>query len=67
MGKAEDYNYADFDLDRETPHFLGFRKHLHAGEKAPDGPLTRLDDRETVILADYHREGPVVVEFGSFT
>ena len=34
-----DYNYAEFDLEREDPVFDAFRDRLHAGER-PDTPRT---------------------------
>lgn len=64
---SDRYNYADFVMAREEPHFAAFRRRLHVGEKAPDGPLLRLGDGNPVRLSDYWREGPVVIEFGSFT
>lgn len=63
----EDYNYSDFVLSREVPLFEAFRDRLHVGEKGPDHELTRLDDGAAVKLSDYWAEGPLVIEFGSFT
>ncbi len=64
---ANDYNYSDFILRREIPLFQEFRDRLHVGEHAPDFELRRLDDNERVRLSGYWKDGPVVVEFGSFT
>lgn len=64
---ADGYNYVDFIMSREIPLFENFRDRLHAGEKAPDFELTRLDDGEAVPLSSYWSQGPVVIEFGSFT
>lgn len=64
---AEDYNYADFILRREIPLFEHFRTRLHVGEKAPDFELLRLEDGKRVRLSDHWSNGPVVIEFGSFT
>ncbi len=64
------YNYADFAEyigGAAMGGFDEFSARLHAGEKAPSFPLTRLDDGVTVELADLWRRTPVVVEFGSFT
>ncbi len=63
----DDYNYADFIMKREIPLFERFRERLHVGEKAPDFELQRLDDDRRVSLSEYWVEGPVVIEFGSFT
>lgn len=63
----EDYNYVDFVMSREMPLFEAFRDRLHVGEKAPDFELTRLDDGAKVKLSEGWAEGPLVIEFGSFT
>lgn len=62
-----DYNYAVFDMEAEKPNFANFVGNLHVGERAPDFPLENLDTGETVHLKDYWKEGPVLIEFGSFT
>jgi len=62
-----DYNYAHFDMMAERPNFERFAGMLHVGERAPDFPLEDLDSGGTVSLRDLWAEGPVVVEFGSFT
>lgn len=64
---AEQYNYADFDIDREQPPFLAFRQHLPAGERATSYPLEDLATGETVELKKLWASGPAVLEFGSFT
>lgn len=65
-----DYNYEHFDAyvesgedEREFGAFTGM---LHAGERAPDGLLTRLDGDET-RLSELWAERGLVLEFGSFT
>ena len=62
-----EYNYVHFDMVAERPHFGGFSANLHVGERAPDFPLEDLESGETVNIKDLWAEGPVVVEFGSFT
>lgn len=62
-----DYNYAVFDMQAEAPNFQGFSAMLHVGERAPDLPLEDLESGETVNIKDLWTDGPVVVEFGSFT
>jgi hypothetical protein len=62
-----DYNYATFDMKAEAPHFQRFPDNLHVGERAPDFPLEDLESGETVAIKDLWTDGPVVVEFGSFT
>lgn len=64
------YNYPDFAehiRDGGEAGFEAFTARLHAGERAPSFPLTRLDDGATVQLADLWRRTPTVLEFGSFT
>jgi len=46
--------------------FGAFPNALHAGEKAPDGELTRLGG-ERVRLSELWRRTGLVLEFGSFT
>jgi hypothetical protein len=62
-----DYNYADFDMERESPPFDTFPGGLRPGERAPDFPLEDLDSGETVHLKELWATSPVVIEFGSFT
>ena len=62
-----DYNYAVFDMQAEAPNFQGFSSRLHVGERAPDFPLEDLESGATVNIKDLWSDGPVVVEFGSFT
>ena len=62
-----DYNYATFNMKAEAPRFQGFPASLHVGERAPDFPLEDLASGETVTIKDLWTDGPVVVEFGSFT
>ena len=62
-----DYNYVHFDMLAERPKFEGFSSVLHVGERAPDFAFEDLDSGETVNLKDLWSDGPVVVEFGSFT
>lgn len=64
------YNYETFD-EHVTSGDSGaemsrFPSHLHAGERAPDGALTRLDGGR-VGLSELWARGGVVLEFGSFT
>ncbi len=63
----DDYNYADFIMKREVPLFERFRERMHVGEIAPDFELLRLDDGRRVRLSEHWTDGPVVIEFGSFT
>jgi len=64
------YNYEYFDEYVETGEdareFGAFPNVLHAGERAPDGELLRLDGAP-VRLSDVWRARGVVLEFGSFT
>ncbi len=64
---SDDYNYADFIMKREIPLFGVFRDRMHVSDKAPDFELLRLDDAARVRLSDYWKDGPVLIEFGSFT
>ncbi len=61
------YNYATFDMAREEPAFESFKHALHVGQKAPDFPLEDLATGETVRLRSLCKQGPVLIEFGSFT
>lgn len=61
-----EYNYTDFDLKREEPPFIAFRKQLHVGERAPDFELHRLG-AQPLRLRDLWKTGAAVLEFGSFT
>jgi len=65
------YNYERFDEYVETGvderEFAAFPNMLHAGERAPDGELLRLDDGSRVRLSELWRGAGVVLEFGSFT
>jgi len=63
----DDYNYSVFDMKRESPYFLAFRDQLHVGERAPDYPLEDLATGETVTMKSLSKDGPAVLEFGSFT
>jgi hypothetical protein len=64
------YNYERFDehvaAGEDEREFGAFPNSLHAGERAPDGELHRLDG-STVRLSDGWRQRGVVLEFGSFT
>jgi len=63
---GEEYNYAHF-LEVGGPEFAAFPTFLRVGEAAPDGEVTRLDDRARVRLSEYWRSTPLVIEFGSVT
>ena len=67
----EDYNYERFDefvLSGEVDGvFERFKQINPAGDRAPDGTLTALDDGSAVSLSELWSQGPVVLEFGSFT
>jgi hypothetical protein len=68
MMDHDDYNYAVFDMNRETPKFAEFQNHpLHAGGQAPDFPVEDLDTGQTVHLKDLWSNGLAIVEFGSYT
>ncbi len=62
-----DYNYATFDMKEAEPSFRGFANHLHAGERAPDVALEDLASGASVPMRELWRDGPAVIEFGSFT
>ena len=62
-----DYNYAEFNMKAEAPHFQGFPANLHVGVRAPDFPLEDLESGEMINIKDLWTDGPVIVEFGSFT
>ncbi len=60
------YNYTHFHhISDET--FDRFPAHLPVGSVAPGGTLIRLADNASVNLSDLCRQGPVVMEFGSYT
>ncbi len=58
------YNYSEFVGSEE---FLAFRSLCQVGTSAPDFATLRLNDRQTVKLSDYWKNGDVVLEFGSLT
>lgn len=64
------YNYETFDehvISGDSGEEMSrFPNHLHAGERAPDGELTRLEGGP-VRLSDLWAGGGVVLEFGSYT
>ena len=62
-----EYNYPDFNIEREMPPFDDFRKQLHVGEKAPDYPLEDLETGATVKMSSLWEKCPAIIEFGSFT
>ena len=62
-----EYNYADFDMEREQPPFKAFPGGLRPGERAPDFALEDLDTGATVRLGELWAKETVVIEFGSFT
>ena len=68
---AVEYNYDRFDQyvesGAELVEFSAFPNHLHAGDRAPDATLIRLDDEEPVQLSDLWADRNVVLEFGSFS
>ena len=65
------YNYERFDAyvesGQDAREFGAFPNMLHAGERAPDGDLTLLDDGERLRLSELWQRRGVVLEFGSFT
>jgi len=65
------YNYAHFDhyiaAGGEQEDTAAFRGSVHAGQRAEDFTLLRLDDAAQVGLASLWRPRPLVMEFGSFT
>ncbi|MDE3025980.1 MAG: hypothetical protein KGI93_10470 [Acidobacteriota bacterium] len=64
------YNYERFDTYVESGvderEFAAFPNMLHAGERAPDGELTRFDGGSVRLSELWRRQG-VVLEFGSYT
>ena len=64
---VNDHNYAVFDMKSEMPNFQGFPANLHAGERAPDFPLEDKETGQMININDLWADGPVVMEFGSFT
>jgi hypothetical protein len=65
---TEEYNYAVFNLQRESGKFTEFQDHpLHAGRTAPDFPLEDLSSGQAVRLKELWTGGLVVIEFGSYT
>jgi hypothetical protein len=68
---ADGYNYAYFDrhvaAGADSEDEAAFRASFHAGERAEDFALVRLDDGAQVNLSDLWRSKPLVMEFGSFT
>lgn len=62
-----EYNYSSFDIRIEGKPFGPFRDNLHVGDRAPDFPLEDLETGDTVQMKDLWAEGPVIMEFGSFT
>jgi hypothetical protein len=64
------YNYAHFDAyvesGQDEREFDAFLNMLHAGERAPDGDMSRLEG-ERVRLSELWRQQGMMLEFGSFT
>ena len=63
----DEYNYADFDIVREDPPFIAFKQVLPVGGRPESFPLEDLQSGDTVQLRSLWKEGPAIVEFGSFT
>jgi hypothetical protein len=63
----DEYNYSVFDLAREELAFAAFRAGLHVGERAPSFALEDLESGDPVSMKTLWRQGPAVMEFGSFT
>ncbi|HVB11265.1 MAG TPA: hypothetical protein VNM16_12985 [Bacillota bacterium] len=62
------YNYPSFPLDMDNAYFAAFRGSAPAaGDPAPDGTVTVLATSVRRHLSDFWRDGPLVIEFGSFT
>jgi len=64
---ADDYNYGVFDMSKDHSSFQSFKASLFVGERAPDFPLEDLDTGEQVDLKSLWKDGPAIIEFGSFT
>jgi hypothetical protein len=64
---ADDYNYGVFDMARENPAFDLFKSKLYVGERAPNFTVEDLDSGEPVELKSLWKNGPAIIEFGSFT
>ena len=62
-----DYNYADFDYQRENKPFAPFRNTLHVGEVAPSFSVEDLATGERIDLRSLWRKEVAVIEFGSLT
>lgn len=61
------YNYDSFVPEKFEP-WMRFDASPALGEKLPDFPLWRLDDRaETSLRATWEAHRYTIVEFGSFT
>ena len=65
MRSVEEYNYDVFGHEGDL--FGQFPGVLRAGEKAPDGELIDAMTGEQVLLSDYWKTKPVVIEWGSYT
>ena len=63
----EDYNYQNFVIKGERPHFERFMDTIHVGTVAPNYPLEDLATGATVTMKEIWSKGVVLAEFGSFT
>ena len=63
----DEYNYADFDIVREDQPFVAFKGMLPVGDRAPSFALEDARSGETVQMRSLWKNGPAILEFGSFT
>lgn len=67
MSDQVPYNYEVFVLANEDPYFLEFKNILHVGTRVESFPLEDLETGETVEMKSLWKDGPAILEFGSFT
>jgi hypothetical protein len=64
---VDSYNYSVFDMAATDPWFADFSNRLHVGERAPSFAVEELASGESVAMKSLWKDGPVIIEFGSFT
>ncbi len=63
----DSYNYTNFPRDMDQADFDAFAQGPKVGGQAPDARLIDAFSGEAHSLAAQARQGPLLIEFGSFT